>query len=94
MTGQDKKVLYVGVSPKPLYGCNYWYVDESGLTKEKTFVWVRMGRHDREQLAYVDSILWCNINEVPYSYDKAKRILRQTTEEESNKAKEEWEVFA
>lgn len=88
------KVLYVGVSPKPLYGCNYWYVDESGLTKEKTFVWARMGRHDREQLVYVDSILWCEIDVAPYPYDKAKRILRQATQSETKTAVAGWTTHA
>ncbi len=87
------KVLYVGVSPKPLYGCNYWYVDETGLTKPKTFVWVRMGRHDREQLAFVDSVLWCEVGNAPYSYEKAKRIIRQATEEETERAKIDWQTL-
>ena len=88
-----KKVLYVGVSPKPLYGCNYWYVDETGLTKPKTFVWVKMGRHDTEQTVYVDSVRWCTINDAPYPFNKAKRVLRQATKDEENQAREEWRTY-
>lgn len=87
------KVLYVGVSPKPYYGCNYWYVDELGKTKPKTYVWVKMGRHDTEQIVYVDSVRWCNIDKAPYPYDKAKRILRQTTKDEAFSAKNSWNVI-
>lgn len=87
------KALYVGVSPKPLYGCNYWYVDETCQTKAKTFVWVRMGRHNREQLAFVDSVLLCDVDAAPYPYEKAKRIIRQATEEETERAKAEWRTI-
>ena len=88
-----KNILYVGVSPKPYYGCNYWYVDESGLTKPKTYVWVKMGRHDTEQIVYVDSVKLCTIDKVPYPFDKAKRVLRQTTPTEAVAAKAEWDDF-
>ena len=87
----EKKILFVGVSPKPYYGCNYWYIDESGLTKPKTYVWVKMGRHDIEQIVYVDSIKWCETDKTPYPMDKVKRILRQTTPEEALKAKNNWD---
>ena len=86
----EKLVLYVGVSPKPYYGCNYWYVDELGETKAKTFVWVKMGRHNTLQMVYVDSVKWCTIEKAPYNYEKARRVIRQATEEESEIAKKEW----
>ena len=86
----ENKILFVGVSPKPYYGCNYWYVDESGLTKPKTYVWVKMGRHNTEQIVYVDSIKWCDKSKTPYPIDRAKRILRQTTMEEVANAKSNW----
>jgi len=86
----DNKILYVGVSPKPYFGCNYWYVDESGLTKPKTFVWVKMGRHDTLQMVYVDSVKWCKLEKVPYDYNRAKRIIRQATNEEMEIARKEW----
>ena len=85
-------VLYVGVSPKPYYGCNYWYVDLTGKTLPKTFVWVKMGRHDTEQIVYVDSVRWCKLCDAPYPFDKAKRIIKQTTVEESKLAKRDWEI--
>lgn len=88
-----EKILYVGVSPKPYYGCNYWYVDESGKTQAKTYVWARMGKRDIKQLVYVDSVRWCDLNEAPYPYDRAKRILGQATEEESAIAEKEWKAW-
>ena len=63
---------------------------QSGESKEKTFVWVQMGRHNREQMAYVDSVKWCSLDKVPYPYEKARRILRQATKEESLQAQKEW----
>lgn len=87
---QSEEVLFVGVSPKPYCGCNYWYVDESGLTKPKTYVWVKMGRHEREQIVFVDSVRWCDKDNAPYPIDKARRVLKQATEKESKHAKETW----
>ena len=49
-----------------------------------------MGRHDTLQMVYVDSIRWCTIDKVPYNYEKAKRVIRQATKEESEVAKKEW----
>lgn len=89
----DKQVLYVGVSPKPLYGCNYWYVDETGKTVPKTYVRVEMGRHNTEQTVYVDSVIWCSKINEPYPYEKARRILRQATKEEIEQAKLDWLTY-
>ena len=89
----EEKILYVGVSPKPYYGCNYWYVDETGKTQPNTFVIVTMGRHNLEQPVYVDSIKWCTPDKVPYPYERAKRVIRQTTETESALAKAEWDEY-
>lgn len=85
-----QKWLFVGVSPYPYRGKSYWYVDESGTTQPRTYVWVRMGRHDREQLAYVDCTRWCEGDQAPYPPERAKRVLRQATEEESRRADEAW----
>ena len=90
---KEKKILYVGVSPHPYKGKGYWYVDEYGLTQPKTYVWVRMGRHDREQLAYVDCVRWVTEESAPYPYEKAKRVLRQASEKEQEKAEKAWRDF-
>ena len=87
---EKKKWLFVGVSPYPYRGKGYWYVDESGITTPRTYVWARMGRHDREQIVYVDCVRWCEEENAPYPIDKAKRILRQTSQEEAEKAEESW----
>lgn len=89
----EKKILYVGVSPHPYKGKGYWYVDEYGLTQPKTYVWVRMGRHEKEQLAYVDYVRWTTPEEAPYPYEKAKRVLRQATEKEQEEAEIAWQKF-
>ena len=83
--------LYVGVSPKGQYGCNYWYIDEEKQTKENTYVWVNMGRRNTEQIVYVDSVRYCNANDVPYPTEKTKRVLRQATEEEIEEADVLWD---
>ena len=87
------KRLYVGVSPYPYRGKGYWYVDESGQSLPKTYVWVRMGRHDRERMVYVDCVQWFAEDEEPYPHDLAKKVLRQTTEEEAKTAEEFWSEF-
>jgi hypothetical protein len=83
--------LYVGVSPKGQYGCNYWYIDEAKQTQENTYVWVNMGRRNTEQIVYVDSIRYCNANEVPYPIEKTKRVIRQATEDETEEADVLWD---
>lgn len=83
--------LYVGVSPKGQYGCNYWYVDEAKRTQENTYVWVNMGRRNTEQIVYVDSIRYCNADDVPYPIEKTKRVIRQATEEETEEADVLWD---
>lgn len=90
---KEKKRLYVGVSPYPYKGKSYWYVDDSGMSRAGTYVWVRMGRHDREQMAYVDCARWFAEEEEPYPHDKAKKVLRQTTEEEDKEAEKFWNEF-
>lgn len=88
-----KKWLYVGVSPYPYKGKGYWYIDEEGVTQPNTFVWVKMGRHNREQMAYVDCVRWCEDGQEPYPQERVKRVLRQTTAEEHEKAEESWKEF-
>ncbi len=83
--------LYVGVSPKGQYGCNYWYIDEDKQTQANTYVWVNMGRRNTEQIVYVDSVRYCNAEDVPYPIDKTKRVLRQATEEETEEADVLWD---
>lgn len=87
---ENKQWLFVGVSPYPYRGKGYWYIDESGRTQPKTYVWARMGRHDREQIVYVDYVRWCSEEKAPYPPDKAKRIIRQTTDEEAERAEQSW----
>ena len=83
--------LYVGVSPRGQYDCNYWYIDEEKQTQENTYVWVNMGRRNAEQIVYVDSVRYCNANDVPYPVEKTKRVLRQATEEETEEADVLWD---
>ena len=83
--------LYVGVSPKGQYDCNYWYIDEAKQTQADTYIWVKMGPKDKEQLVYVDSVRYCNADEVPYPIEKTKRVIRQATEEEAAEADVLWD---
>ena len=83
--------LYVGVSPRGSVGCNYWYVDEEKRTQANTYVWVTMGRRNTEQIVYVDSVRYCNASDAPYPINKTKRVLRQTTQEETELADALWD---
>ena len=76
------KYLFAGVSPQGYRGCNYWYLDRSGTVRPGDYVWVRMGRHDTEQIVYVDSIKYCNEDTAPYDPLRVKRVLRKATKEE------------
>ena len=85
--------LFVGVSPRGYRGCNYWYIDEEKQTLAGNYVWVAMGRHDTEQVVYVDSVRLCDKNTAPYPVDKARRVLRQATEADVAAAKEIWKTL-
>ena len=50
-----------------------------------------MGRRNTEQIVYVDSVRYCNANDVPYPIEKTKRVLRQATEEETEEADVLWD---
>ncbi len=76
------KYLFVGVSPKGYRGCNYWYFDPSGTTKAGEYVWVRMGRHNTEQVVYVDSVRFFDDDNAPFAPKRVKQILRKAKEDE------------
>lgn len=73
---------FVGVSPKGFTGCNYWYLDKSGTVSPGEYVWVRMGRHDVEQIVYVDDVRRFNDDTAPYDPTRIKQVLRKATKEE------------
>ena len=66
---------FVGVSPCGYKGCNYWYLDPTGTVQAGDYVWVRMGRHDTEQVVYVDSVRQFGEENAPYDPRKVKRVL-------------------
>ena len=79
------KYLFVGVSPKGYKGCNYWYLDKSGESKAGDYVWVRMGRHNTEQIVYVDNARWFDKESAPYEPAYVKQVLRKATDDETEK---------
>ncbi len=76
------KYAFAGVSPLGYSGCNYWYLDEKKELKKGDYAWVCMGRHNREQIVYVDSVRLFNDEDAPYNPATVKRILRKATKEE------------
>ncbi len=76
------KFLFVGVSPRNYRGCYYWYLDPSGTVQAGDYVWVRMGRHNTEQIVYVDGIRRFTLENAPYDPSRVKQILRKAAEEE------------
>ena len=77
------KYQFVGVSPLGFHGCNYWYLDTKEEVNAGDYVWVTMGKHNREQIVLVDSVRRCNDDTAPYDPLRVKRILRKATEEET-----------
>ena len=75
-------VLFVGVSPLGYKGCNYWYLDPSGVAKAGDYVWVQMGSHNTEQIVYVDSVRYFTEESAPYPIYSVKQVLRDATPEE------------
>lgn len=76
------KYLFVGVSPLGYQNCSYWYLDESKTVAKGEYVWVRMGRHNTEQIVTVDRVLYCDDNTAPFPPDSVKRVLRKVSKEE------------
>ena len=77
--------LFVGVSPLGYKGCNYWYLDPSKSVQPGDYVWVKMGRHQLEQIVHVDSIRYFNGDNAPYDPLRVKQVLRKATVEELEK---------
>lgn len=73
------KYLYVGVSPMGYRHCSYWYLDESKTVKAGDFVWVRMGRHNTEQIVTVDRVCYYDAETAPFPPENVKRVLRKAT---------------
>ena len=78
---------FVGVSPRGYRGCNYWYLDPSGTVEKGDYVWVCMGRHNREQIVYVDSVKDFEERTAPYNPKIVKQVLRKATKREIKKEK-------
>jgi len=76
------KYRFVGVSPMGYAGCNYWYFDPTDSVETGDRVWVRMGRHNTEQIAIVDSVRFFDDETAPYDPQTVKRILKKATEQE------------
>lgn len=76
------KHVFVGVSPRGYTGCNYWYLDTTGKVQAGDYVWVRMGRHDTEQIVYVDSVRRFQDGCAPYDPAKVKQVIRKAAKEE------------
>lgn len=74
------KYLFVGVSPEGFSGCNYWYLDPTKAVRAGDRVWVRMGKHNTEQIAYVDGVRYYDEDNAPYDPQTVKRILRKAEE--------------
>lgn len=73
----DGEFLFVGVSPLGYTGCNYWYLDPTKSVARGEYVWVRMGRHNTEQVVYVDHARYYEGENVPYDPKRIKCVLRK-----------------
>ena len=76
------EILFVGVSPLGYPGCNYWYYDPSGKTKQGDYVWVEMGSHNTKQIVVVDSVRYFTNDTAPYDIDTVKQVLGVVSKEE------------
>lgn len=89
--GKGKLYCFVGVSPKGYRGCSYWYLDEEGKSRQGGYVWVRMGKRNREQVVYVDCVRYCTESDAPYDLNSVKRVVRQATKEQFDTEIQAWE---
>ena len=79
---KDGKYLFAGVSPLGYHGCKYWYLDPTKTCKTGDYVWVRMGRHNLEQIVYVDEARYFDDDTAPYNPLRVKQVLRKATAKE------------
>ncbi len=76
------KYAFAEVSPLGYKGCRYQYLDPTRKVKPGDYVWVRMGRHNIEQIVYVDGVRRYDKAGAPYDPERVKQVLRKATEEE------------
>ena len=82
LTQTSGKYLFAGVSPLGYRGCKYWYLDPTKTCKTGEYVWVRMGRHNTEQIVYVDEARYFDDQDAPYDPARVKQVIRKATEKE------------
>ncbi len=76
------KYRFVGLSPLGFTGCNYWYLDPSNSVEKGDYVWGRMGRHNTEQILYVDSVRFFDDETAPYDPLSVRKVIRKATQDE------------
>ena len=79
---QNGKYYLVGLSPIGYKGCNYWYLDKTRTVQAGEYVVARMGRHNTEQLLYVDSVRTFNDDTLPVDLTRTRSVMRKATKEE------------
>lgn len=77
---------FIGVSPLGFSGCKYWYFDATRKVKAGDYVWVRMGRHDLEQIVCVDTVKRCNPDSLPCLEKQIKEMIKLATDAEVQNA--------
>lgn len=81
------KIAFAGVSPLGYAGCCYWYLCDIENVTPGDHVWVRMGKHNREQVVVVDELRSFTARTAPYDPKTVKRVLRKATDGEMEAAK-------
>ena len=74
---------YIYLSVEFEQGCRtYYYVTDDDSIDEQDFVIVPAGKDNHEDVALVRKVEYFKKEEVPYPYDKTKKVIRKCTPEE------------
>ncbi|MBQ9730029.1 MAG: hypothetical protein IJV80_04365 [Clostridia bacterium] len=76
------KYLFVGLSPLGYEGCCYWYLDLAQKVRPGDYVWAEMGRHNKEQILFVDCVRYCNEDSAPHDPSTVRRVIDVAGEDE------------
>lgn len=86
----DKTYRYVKVVYNPDDVREYSYLDENRIADYDSYVWVPVGKDNKQKIAFVVEFEDYTADKVPFPLDKVKKILRLATDEEVAKIESDW----
>ena len=86
----EKTYRYVKVVYNPDDIREYSYLDENHIADYDSYVWVPVGKDNKEKIAFVVDLEDYTADKVPFPIDRVKKILRLATDEEVATIEANW----